>query len=213
MTSLITAGFDSASPADFLTQSQLIVTSMTGNPNFPEPWPAPVPPLATISADLAQYQALFNATRAGDRTRITQRNAARDTLASDLLLLRLYVETAGHGDAAKVATSGFPLRQRAPRAAAVVPAPPESFAIRQGPVSGTMSLRCKAVTGAGCYEVQLASADPTVPGNWTEAGLFTSCRNISIQGLTPGKTYSVRMRAIGVAGAGDWTSPASIIVI
>jgi hypothetical protein len=213
MTNLITAGFDSLPPADFLSQSRLIVNSMTGNPDFPEPWPAPVPSLATITADLSTYQDALDITLAGDRTQITARNSARATLSNDLLLLRLYVETMGNGNPAKIATSGFPLKQRSPRSLAVVPTVPPGFIISQGPVSGTISVKCRRVPGAGCYQVQLASADPTLEASWMDVGSFTRCQGIAIEGLTAGKIYSVRMRAVGNAGSGAWTLPASMMVI
>jgi hypothetical protein len=213
MANLVTAAFDSLPPADFLTQAQLIVTSMTGNTNFPEPWPAPVPSLTTIAADMSAYQDVLNATVAGDKTRITARSSARDRLSSDLQLLRLYVEMMGYGDPTRIATSGFPLNQRAPRSAAVLLSAPNQFKLEQGPVSGMLVARARRMKAAGSYEVQLATADPTLEASWSQAGVYTSCRNIPIEGLVPGKTYSVRLRAIGAAGPGAWTSASSMMVI
>ncbi len=147
-TSLTTAGFDSLSPAGFLTQSQFIVTAMADNPNFLEPWPAPVPALAAITADRDAYQEVLNDTLAGDRTCITERSQARAALLSDLLLLRLYVEMMGHGDPAKIATSGFPLRQRAPRTTAILPLAPSGFALEQGPVTRSVCVPSAALARA-----------------------------------------------------------------
>jgi len=54
-------------------------------------------------------------------------------------------------------------------------------------------------------------------GSWAERRarartrcLFTNSRSIPIGGLTPGKVYSFRVRAIGgSAGFGDWSEPVS----
>jgi hypothetical protein len=49
-----------------------------------------------------------------------------------------------------------------------------------------------------------------VPGPWQAAGLFTSSRSISINGLTPGTTYVLQVRAIGGStGYSDWSNPVS----
>ena len=47
-------------------------------------------------------------------------------------------------------------------------------------------------------------------GRSPDAGVFTNSRSIPIGGLTPGKVYSFRVRAIGGStGSGDWSDPVS----
>jgi hypothetical protein len=69
------------------------------------------------------------------------------------------------------------------------------------------------VLKAGSYDLQLTAGDPTVESNWIDAGAYKNCRRIELQGLAPYKTYSVRMRALGAAGYGAWTMPASVVVL
>jgi len=187
---------------------------MTSNTAFPEPWPATVPTLAQIQTDLAAYQATVTATATGDRTQIAARKAARAKLAADLGSLAFYVQGIAMDNAAMLATTGFPPRQHTARVQnPEPPAAPGNFRLSRGTVSGSIVLRATRVPGAGSYDVQIATADPTVESNWTAAGSFKSCRRIDLPGLTTLKTYSVRMRALGAGGPGAWTPPTSISVV
>jgi hypothetical protein len=210
----IQTSFTRLSSQDFLSQVQRIVTAMTGNANFPEPWPATVPTLAQIQTDLAAFQSALNATSSGDRTRIVPRNTARSKLGEDLAQLGCYVQLTAQNDADMLATSGFPLRQRAPRTQnPMVPAAPAVFRLDRGPISGSIVLRASRVSMAGSYDVQVTTGDPTVESNWIDAGSYKNCRRIELTGLTPMKTYSVRIRALGAAGFGAWTPAVSMPVV
>ena len=214
MFNMIVSNFSKQSNTDFLAQAQLIVTSMTGNAAFPEPWPSTVPTLAQIEADLAAFQSVFSATAAGDKTRVEERKNARNKLANDLNLLGFNVQLVAQGDTTKLESSGFPLRQRRSLTLAPLPpAPPASVVLSRGPVSGSIIIRASRVPQAGSYDVQVTTGDPTVEANWTDAGVYKTCRRIELLGLTPMKTYSVRMRALGTAGYGAWTPTTSVGVL
>ena len=213
MSMSLASNFNKLKAVDFIAQTERIVTAMTGNANFPEPWSPSVPTLAQIQADLAAFQALANATAAGDRTQVVAREAARRTLAQDLAQLAHYVQMTAKGDTTLLATTGFPLKQKAPRTLAPsLPPAPGRFRLAHGPVSGMLVVSAGRVTGAGGYEVQTATADPTVEASWTDAGTFKNCRRIALADLTVGKVCSVRMRALGAAGFGAWTSVESLMV-
>jgi hypothetical protein len=51
-----------------------------------------------------------------------------------------------------------------------------------------------------------------VAGQATNGGAFASTRGIGMTGLTRGKDYWARIRAIGTTGPGDWSDPATILV-
>lgn len=211
---MINSNFNKLSSAAFLAQVERIVTAMSGNANFPEPWPATVPSLAQIQSDLAAFQAALTATQSGDRTRIVERNTARSKLSADLFVLANYVQTVAPNDDSRLVTTGFPLRQPAPRARlSEVPDAPAGFDVYRGTVSGTLVARASRVARAGSYDVQITTADPTVESNWTPAGSYKNCGRIELQGLTPGKTYTVRIRALGSAGPGAWATSESLMVV
>lgn len=214
MNILIRVTFNKLKPSNFLAQAQTIVTGMTGNPAFPEPWSATVPTLAQIQADLNVYQNAVTATAAGDRTQIAQRNSSRETLATDLALLGMYVQSVARDDEARLASSGFPLIQHGPRTQAVdAPPAPTGVRLSCGNVSGTLIARAPRQRGAGAYDVQITMGDPTVESNWTSAGSYKNCGRIQLTGLATLKTWSVRLRALGAAGPGAWSAPASLLVL
>ena len=210
----INSGFSRLSSANFVAQVQLIVTSLTGNANFPAPWPANVPTLAQIQADLASFQTAFNDTASGDKTRVIDRNTTRSKLATELQQLASYLQTTAQGDPGLLVTTGFPMRQQSPRVLAPEPPlAPQQFNLVRGPLSGSLIASSGRVPKAGAYDVQTATADPTVEANWSAVGTFKNCRRIELDGLTVGKVYSVRMRAIGTAGPGAWTPATSLMVV
>ena len=95
----------------------------------------------------------------------------------------------------------------------LVPEAPAQVKVLRGPVSGSILIRASRVAKAASYDVQVTAADPTVEGNWNDAGVYKNCRRIEVLGLTPMKTYSVRMRALGAAGYGPWTPVTSVAVV
>jgi hypothetical protein len=210
----INSSFINLSSANFLAQAQRIVTSLTANPAFPEPWPTAVPTLAKLNADLAAYQAALTAAAAGDRNLIAERRAARQLVQSDLNLLAPYLQTLSQGDAVMLGSSGFPLRKQSPRTTVFDPPPaPANLVVDRGSLSGSLVLSCSRMPGVGSYEAQVATADPTVEANWNAAGTFKNSQRMTLQGLTAGKVCSVRLRAIGNAGPGAWTLPVSLMVV
>ena len=210
----INSGFSNLAPVAFAAQVDVIVTSLTGNANFPEPWPSTVPSLTQLATDLTGYQSTLNAIATGDRSRVADRDALRQALAGELQILAFYLQSVANGDATKLATTGFPARKDTQRVLSPADLPaPEQVKLQRGVLSGQVIVSCKRVPKAASYEVQTTTADPTVEANWSGAGSYTSCRSIALQGLTPGKVYSVRLRAFGAAGNGAWTTASSLMVV
>ncbi len=210
----IKSSFSSLSSANFVSQVELILTSLTGNATFPEPWPSTVPTLAQLQSELASYQGLLSATNSRDQSRIPAREDARRALNDDLATVAFYLQSVAKGDGTVLGTTGYPLRKLPQRVLnPEVLSPPQRFDLTRGPLSGSLVINASKVQKAGSYDVQIATADPTVESNWTLAGSFKNCRRIELEGLTPGKVYSVRMRALGSAGPGPWTPASSLMVV
>lgn len=122
--------FDRLSEADFLTKADTILVALTGNPRFPEPWPAP-----------------------------------------------------------------------------------EGFKVKHGAHSGSLAVRVKRVAGAGGYEVQTTQGDPTQETGWKHVLTALSSTRITLSDLPLMQSLWVRVRGIGIAGAGLWTEPVNIVVL
>ena len=64
---------------------------------------------------------------------------------------------------------------------------------------------------AGAYEAQKTVTIDN-PNSWESVDQVTAAR-MQLDGLTPGKTYWARLRAIGSAGPGAWSEPVSAIAL
>jgi hypothetical protein len=53
--------------------------------------------------------------------------------------------------------------------------------------------------------------DPNT-GPWVDGGTFASTRGVGLTGLTRGKDYWARVRAVGTSGPGPWSDPATTLV-
>ena len=205
--------FDSLSEPDFLAKSGTIVSSLTANPNYPEPWMVQVPSLAQLSAAYSTYLDGYHAALSHDSLKIALRKSARLTLTELLKRLIPYLELVAQGDTHILATSGYDLRKDVVRGgSADILAAPVDFRVTHGAKSGSFDIHMAKLQGAGSYEVQITESDPAIEANWRHATISLTSTHILLEGLIPGQAYWVRVRGIGTAGAGVWTEPVNLIV-
>ncbi len=101
--------FGTLSEADFQAKVGHILSSLTNNLNFPEPWPEPVPSLAQLNEVYRVYLDAYHASLTRDTLKIKQRDAARQTLTDMLKHVASYLEVVAHLDTDKLFTTGFDL--------------------------------------------------------------------------------------------------------
>lgn len=207
-------GFKTMKDSDLLAKSGVILVALSGNPVFPEPWPAGIPSLAEITQARTAFQEAYAAAQTRDTTKIAAKNVAFDTLAEMLNLLAGYLAAVAGNDEAKLNSSGFDVRQPADRHAhdGVLPAP-DGVKLSPGGHSGAVELNAQAVAGARAYESQITQGDPTVAANWQHLQTTAGCKHIQVANLTPGQIYWFRLRAIGKDAPGYWSAEAKIMVV
>jgi len=204
--------FDQLNEAEFLAKSGTIVTSLTANSQYPEPWAVQVATLAQLTAAYTNYLDAYHAALNHDSLKISLRNSARQTLTELLKGLIPYLELVAQGDTQILATTGYELRKDIVRGGTDILPAPDNFRLEHGAKSGSIDIHVAKLAGAGSYEVQTTNGDPTIEANWQHAQSSITSAHILLEGLTPGQTYWVRLRGIGSSGAGVWTEPASMIV-
>jgi hypothetical protein len=198
----------------FDAKAELINTSLTGNANFPLPWPVYVPQLADISTARGNYHTLYDAAQNGDSVKIAARNAARDALTALLKRLAPYLELVANGDVVKLKTTGYDLRNDIAHSTSSAPLPaPTNFRFTRGYVSGTMSASADSLAGAGSYELNVCLGDPAVEANWKDKGTFLHCSDITVDAFTPGTIYYARLRGIGSSGPGVWAVSPGVMAV
>lgn len=186
-----------------------IVTNMKDNANFPDPTPD-IQHISKVSDELkiANSEALAARQIAESKTQIQlQKEEAFD---SALTKLAHYVEDTSDGDAAKIKSAG--MEAYIPGGAAPVgelPAP-ENFSASAGDKAGEIDLSWDYVKGAKSYIMQ-KQLDPHDDTQWEHAAIATKSKAI-IENLERGKQYWFRVAAVGTAGQGPWSDPATKIV-
>jgi len=201
----------------FHAKAELIDTSLSSaavTAAFPPPWPTKVPSPAQIHTAFLAYDTVYLASKGGDRLKISARTAARKTLTTLFKKAAPYLELIADGDLTLLGLTGYDLRHDATHSRHDTPlAGPEGFTIARGKKSGTLVGKCRKLAGAGSYVLQICTGDPTVEANWTDAVISKLCTRIEATGLTPGKTYYVRLCGVGTNGRGVWTNPISLMVV
>lgn len=208
---------DPLSEPDFLARSGYIITSMTNNPGFPEPYPEPVPSVAQLRSDHELYCAAYYAALQRDVGKIALRNEARRTLTRGLQRLALYLDMVADGDDTRLATTGFELRRTAPRAptsasTTVLLGRPDNFRVGHGPQPGSLQIDAGSVRGAMSYEIQICQGDPMTEAGWKSVLTVRAVRRLMLGDLPNGPTW-IRLRAVAPDGScGPWTLPISAVV-
>ena len=195
----VSLSFASLADGPFGNLAENVVTRMDSNPSFL----TPTVPIATLTASLAVFRAAVETAAGGGKQATAAKNAARAALLDLLRQQAGYVEGVAMGDMAMLLSSGF---NAASKNRAQVPLPQPVIQRIDNQASTQLRVRVGTVRNARAFEVVISIGTGPVQ----VAGTFTSARRIIVTGLTPGTTYTVRVRAVGGStGYSDWSDPVS----
>lgn len=193
----------------FLQKARDIVVSMTGNANYPTPFPA----LGDITTALDDLDTKITAAAGRDRTAIAARNASAATAKSLMRQLASYVQMHCLNDLTILLSSGFlPTRRPAPIGSLI---PPQNVRTKYNGTSGSLFVIWDAVYGVrGGYTLQQSES---ATGPFTTVTISSGSRFL-VKGLTPGQTYWFRVCANGAnknvdGGPSGWSNVVSVIAI
>jgi len=205
--------FDPLNESSYLAKAGTIVTALTANVYYPEPWAVQVPTLAELTAAYTAYLDCYHAALSHDSIKIMLRNDARQALTELVKRLVPYLELVAQGNTQILATTGYDLRNDIVRGGGgeILPAPTD-FRVEHGVKRGSLLVHVARLAAAGSYEVQTTQGDPAIEDNWHHVLSSLTTAHILLEGLIPGQAYWVRVRGIGSAGAGVWTDPINLIV-
>lgn len=175
--------------------------AMTGNAFFPD--------AAHLPAD-AGFQATLNSLIAGEadvtakktawKASIAARNALESALDAALIARANYCAAAQGDNPEALATTALPLKG-APAPVGALPAP-GNLEATFGDNAGEVDLSWDRLYGALSYETQCKEHTDGTP--WQPAKTVAQSK-ATITGLTSGKVYAFRVRAIGPDGPGPWS--------
>lgn len=188
----------------FLMGARSIVIALTGNLNYPTPFPA----LADITTALDDLGAKIAAAAGRDKTAIAERDSAWETAKTLIRQLASYVQMHCQNDLAILLSSGF-TTTKTPAPVGPVAAP-ENLRLSRTGMNGQVLARFKRVYGtSGGYTVQTGA---TPDGPFTDY-INSGRTSVLIDGRTPLSTVGIRVRANGAAGPGPWSEPSCIIAL
>ena len=186
----IVNGFAEMTDANLLVKTHFILTSMTGNTNFPDPSPA----LNAVSSIYTAFIAAVQKAEGGNRQDIAAKNATRQSLIDNLHRLGNYVLFASDGDDLKATSSGYGIGK--------IPAPtppldtPQGLKLANGVNKGELKLRFQKVYGARSYRYDITPSPITENSVWESSTNTITKKQYS--GLESGKEYNCRVVAYGI---------------
>ncbi len=195
-------GLAEKSEDEKLDLAQTIVTSMTGNANYP----SPAPTLAVVSAartDALNKKLAYEAALATADLKKSEKDAAFAYLDTVLTQEAAHVQSVSGGDKVKIESAGMDTRAAA-TPVGLLPAPTDLL-VTDGGTEGRLNLRWKAVRRATSYKIQSCSGN--TPMNWDDLDTTTRAA-FAVNGLTSGTKYWFRVAAVSSAGTGGWSDPA-----
>ena len=198
--------FRNLSVPEKISKARHIVTSLTGNPDFPHP----VPPLETITAGTNDLETAYTTTQTHKQAlkgSVANQSMKEDGLVQLVSQAASYVESVAGPNESLIASAG--MSARAIGGGSTMPDVPSGLEVTIGDHDGELDLFWDSVLGAKSYLIQ-QSADPNVATSWTHAGTSTKS-STTIGGLTSGTRYWFRVCAVGAGGQSGWSDPATKI--
>ena len=201
--------FTKSLPEQVLSQAQALLKGLTGNSNFTN---LPVD-LNVFKADLDSYAVSIADAKDGGKKAIALRNKLGEVVIRTIKLLATYVELHCQDDMNIFLSSGFQ-----PRSSTRTPAQPLDqptiLNIDQGP-TGQLLAWIQPVRNAKSYELRYGTvgAGGAAPAAWSTLMVPNVKTAVPINGLTPGTTYAVQVRAYGQLGYTQYSDSVTRMVI
>ena len=207
-------GFGQHRDSVLLVEADVILSSMEGNPHFPDPTPS----LSEVESAYNEYLrnlAQVNWTH-GRVDRVLKRES-KARLATLLGELAAHVNFVAKGKLSILYTSGFPVFTG--RKKGTVPDVPTGGRLSDGqlldevrfdfnPLGRDLTYECRYAVWTSYDEVE-----PHSPKLQWENSLFTTrSRNNVIKGIPSRSTVFIKVRAINSYGTGDWSDVVSLRV-
>ncbi len=196
--------FTSKMPENLLSQGYAILKALTGNLNFPN---LPVD-LTVLKTKLDAFAGAIADAKDGSKKAITLRNQIGEEIVRMLKVVAFHVELNCKDDLNIFLTSGL-----TPRSTTHTPPQPLDptavLSVDQG-ISGEFKVSIKPVSRAKNYQVRSGQvgAGGATPTNWSIVTVPNAKTAAVINGLTPGATYAIQVRAYGRLGFTEWSDSA-----
>jgi len=181
--------------------AQAVATAMTDNAHFPTPNPT----LAVLQADITALNSAESAVLARTKGAVEDRNVKLAVLRTGLETMKTYVQSVA--DAATPSNAALIIESAGMGVRKITLHDKPVLGVKQGTVSGTVTLSAKAAGHRAAYAWQYSTDQKT----WTSLPQTLQAKT-SMSGLTAGTTYYFRFQALIMTGEQDWSPIASLLV-
>jgi len=180
-----------------LDNSRYVVSKMTDNANF-----TALAPQVTALNDAAEaLDAAITAARSGAHEAVAGKDLAAEALMDKLTMLCSSINGLAAGDAAKLITTGLPLRQDNSPVGELVP--PEGLLTRLTKTRQRVALEWDGQRGVRLFNVYCSLSE--APFDWKQVG--STKRSFNVDGLTSGAFAWYAVSAVGSAGESSLSAP------
>ncbi len=203
----LNVGFSQDSDVKVHGKASTIHTALTTEPGLGY-FPVTSPTAVVFKAAIDGFQGALSL----DKTpaNAVLRKEKRDAVILMMQKLAAGLELAADGNLVHLAATGFDLKTKPTRSTGPLPAP-ENLRVKTTGTAGEAMCKCKAVPLADSYECAW-TLDP-INGPWTAIPPLSSSQNMLFTGLSRGKDYYFRVRAIGANGPSGWSDVATMMVV
>jgi hypothetical protein len=205
--------FGGVSDSDIIPTVASVLNALNKDPTLLPRIMGLLPTEAHLKEAHERFQGTFNEVLSGGRDKASTRQD-REALNKALTRFTALINLAAEEDPTLPQQVG--LNPRPVKTTTVAHAPiaaPTGFRVTHGEEHGMIIGKVNSVKKARSYELEVCEGDPTVEENWKYIAVSVHCTKMEMKGLTPGKLYSFRVRAVTPIGKGPWSSYATLMAI
>jgi hypothetical protein len=197
---------------EIMVSTKTFLGTLTANRELFEQLKQDLVSIEKLQAALERLETSYDGVQKGLPEFVATHKETRKDFNQVLSGLTGFVKLATGNDPGLLMKLGYQVQKTKPSTSSVLSAC-SNFTLHHGAEHGTLVGKCSAVKGAKSFLVEYCEGDPTIEANWKHATVAASCSKIVITGLTPGKVYSFRVRAVSGAGTGPWSSIVTLMVV
>ena len=183
---------------------RLVISKMTGNPNFP----TPIPTLVTLALKADDLELKYMAARGGGTLTTAIMKTAKADLVLNTVMLGYYIYNVALGDETIMLSSEFPLTK-----GDIAPILYREFWLKKGPFPGEVLAFCKAIPRALSYiwMIYIGETEPDNDDAWKFVRATSKART-NFKNLEQQTKIWVRVCAVTTKGMTPWLTAEHIMV-
>ncbi|QXE91215.1 fibronectin type III domain-containing protein [Geomonas subterranea] len=196
---------------EIIRASDDLLTSLSKDPSIMQSIYALLPNQEKLQGARDRHRSLFHQVVDGAHDKEAELEAARNDLIAQMSLVNGMANLTGKHDPTIPQKLGLVHQTAGKRPSAAGLSVPENF--RMAYDGRSIIVRGSAVKGARSYEIWVCESDPLTEASWRHHATSGKINRIEITGLTPGRLYYFRIRAVGASDTGPWSNFISMMAI